>query len=132
MNIFKRFIIKLAASYVRQPVLDYFAEINWENDDSTALNDYLRTDSGKKLIKAMAWNSVKVASEVTKVAKPDLADIKAESKAWKSMARMLVMLSASKKEIADRKLTETRLEDMFAKMVNNNSRINSNAIYGKS
>jgi len=130
MNLlFRKFIIKLALSYVREPVASYYEEIKWDNDDSNALNDYLKSDSGKKFEKMMTWNSNKVLGRVTRAQKEELDDIRAESKAWRALGQMLTMLRVPKKDIKDLRLTEKRSEEMFAKMVNNSSRINTNAIY---
>lgn len=130
MKFFKRILIKTAASMVARPVAEYFSSSDWDNDDATALKEFLSSHTGKKVQQLMFNNSAKCCTNIIKK-DGNLDEAKAESKAWLSLIRMLQMLTIQKKDLTDNKLSNDKLDEIFSNIVSNSSKVTGNTILGK-
>jgi hypothetical protein len=130
MNYFKHLIVKLAFSFVKQPVIDYFNGSTWNDDDATVLKEFLECETGKKFQQILVNNSNKCCTSLVNGAK-NVEEVKAEAKSWLVLSKMLRMLCVKKKLLSKQDLSKGELDDIFARIISNNSRVTSDAIYGR-
>lgn len=129
MNL-KLFIINLALSYVKKPVIEYYQTTDWDDSDAEDLKDFLNTDTGKKFQKMLLQNSTKCAASLLKGGQ-DIEMVRAEAKSWLSIVSMLKLLTIRKTLLSRKDLTNDKLDEIFAGIVSNNSRVTADVIYGK-
>jgi hypothetical protein len=130
----KRFFVEKALKYIKPKAEEYFNAAKWDNDDAENMKSFLASDTGKKFANLLVFNSNRCAASALKDGK-DLAEVKAESKAWLALLTMIRMLCVQKKTLEDhkqmQKLNQEKLDEIFASIISNNSRVTGAAIYGR-
>lgn len=124
MNIFTEYIVKFAYGLVRKRLHQEHEFLGWDEEDSAALDDFLKTASGKKFLGMLGENSNRALQQVMTAKNPDeLNNIKAQAKVWQSLRGNMEMLRMKKRDNKIGKLTNDQLEEMFSKMVCNSIKV---------
>ena len=129
MNFIKYLIIKLAYSWVAKKHQEHFDEVKWENEDSIALDDFLKTDSGKKFHAMMGLNANRALNGLMNAKTEDeIRSVKAQAKVWQTLGSNLSSMRIQRKNPKDRKISNEKLEEIFSKMVSGSIQVNRYAM----
>jgi hypothetical protein len=96
MNFIKRYLVRLGLSLankdeviswsmtmIKEPLERYFDEIKWDADDAVVLNDYLKSESGKRFLSVITENKNRALQGVLSAKDPaEVEKIKGQATAW--------------------------------------------------
>ncbi len=129
MNWLKLFIIQLAFGFAKKIHAEYIEAVKWEDNDAANLDEFLRTDSGKKFLGLLGENANRSLQQVLKSSSPEeLASVKAQAKVWNAIKTNLEVLRVTKRSPKNNKLTKDQLEELFCKMVSSSMGVTRHAM----
>ena len=129
MNFIKYFIIKLAYSWIAKKHSEELDELKWENQDSINLDDFLKTESGKKFHAMMGVNATRSLNGLMNAKTEDeIRSVKAQAKVWQTLGSNLSSMRIQRKDPNDRKISKEKLEEIFSKMVSGSIQVNRHAM----
>ena len=141
MNFIKQFIVKLglkwvdrdqviawAYTLVKQPVDTYLGELKWEQQDSLALDEFLKTESGKRFLGVIVENKNRSLQTVLNAKdQNEVEKIKGQANAWIALRSNLEVLRKPVKTEHKDKLSPEQLETAFTRVMNSSIQVtNSN------
>ena len=129
MNLIKHFIIKLAYSWVAKEHAQNMDELNWLNEDSIALDDFLKTESGKKFHAMMGVNATRSLNGLMSAKTEDeIRSVKAQAKVWQTLGSNLASMRIQRKDPKERKLSKEKLEEIFSQMVSGSIQVSRHSM----
>ena len=129
MNLIKQSIIKLAYSWVSKKHDDYLDQIKWLDEDAVALDDFLKSESGKKFISMMGVNANRSLTHLMNAKTADeIQSVKAQAKVWQAIGSNLSTMRLKRRDASTRKLSKEKLEEIFSKMVSGSIQVNRHSM----
>jgi hypothetical protein len=142
MNFIKQFVIRLAMKWInkdevigwamvlcKEPVKEYFNAIQWTQDDSVVLNDYLKTESGKRFLAVIVENKNRSLEAVLTAKDPsEVEKIKGKAAAWIALRSNIEVLRKGVKSTDTDKLTPEQLEQAFSRIVSSSIQVTNHSV----
>jgi hypothetical protein len=140
-NFIKRYIVRLGLSLankdeviswsmtmIKEPLERYFDEIKWEKSDADALQDYLKSESGKRFLAVITENKNRALQGVLSAKDPnEVEKIKGQATAWIALRSNLEVLRKYRDMTQTDKMTPEQIEAAFSRVVSSSIQVtNSN------
>ena len=129
MNSIKQFIIQLAYGWVSKEHEKFCDDLDWKKEDSLALDDFLKSESGQKFLAMMGENSNRALRQVMSAKNDEeVRSVKAQAKVWSSLHGNMKALRLQRKDPKATKLPPEKLEEIFSKMVSSSIQVTRHAM----
>jgi hypothetical protein len=142
MNFIKQFVIRLAMKWidkqeviawamvlVKEPINEYFDAVQWTNTDATVLNDYLKTESGKRFLSVIVENKNRALQGVLSAKDPsEVEKIKGQATAWIALRSNIEILRKGVKATNTDKMSKEQIEEAFGRVMSSSIQVTSSAV----
>jgi hypothetical protein len=142
MNFIKQFVIRLAMKWidkqeviawamvlVKEPVNEYFEAVHWSQDDSVVLNDYLKSESGKRFLNVIVENKNRALQGVLSAKDPnEVEKIKGQATAWIALRSNIEVLRKGVKSTNTDKMSKDQIEDAFSRIVSSSIQVTNHTV----
>ena len=122
-------VISWAMTMVKEPMNEYFESIKWEQSDAVALEDYLKSESGKRFLNVISENKNRALQQVLSAKDPNqIEEIKGKASAWIALRSNLEVLRHHRGVTNTDRLSPEQIEDAFSRIVSSSIQVTGHSV----